>query len=339
MTSQWRYGGLALALVVAQQCGCVFVDGEFMVSGPEVVGNFQRTEKVQSGVEVVVRNGSGDTAVAGGSADEVRVEGTIHVRAANKESADQILATLKQNPPIVQSGRTLTIGEVDRARFPRSNITFDFKIFVPKGAHLNSSSGSGDQSFRDLDGDVEVSAGSGNIEATNLSSRVWVKTGSGDIRMRDIRGEAQVTAASGDVTGENLGSRSEVTASSGTIRLSFLGDEARIKSASGGVIIREAKRGLRVRASSGDILIESLLTSGAVWDVESASGDVDLKLPQASQFQLDAESRSGSVESDFSVASTERYGRRSTIRGSIGQSASSIRLRTHSGRIRLRRTL
>ena len=147
----------------------------------------------------------------------------------------------------------------------------------------------------------------------------------------------QVSAGSGDVTGENLAARTEVTTASGSIRLSYLGGEAVIRNSSGGVTIREAKHSLRVRASSGDVAIESVLTPGALWDVETASGDVDLKLPPQSQFEVDGESRGGGVHADFPLQITDKESKRGILRGSVGQSDSRLRLRSHSGRIRLRK--
>lgn len=328
---------LAISLLVFQS-SCVIVDGEFRVGGPEVVGQFQKTVTVDGSVDLEVKNGSGDTKVYGSSEGQVRVEGKIHVRAGDKARGEEILAQLAQNPPISQFGRAITIGDLDRSRYPRASVSFDFTIFVPKASRILSRSGSGDQSVQDIDGDVELAAGSGDLQVTNIGGRVEAKAGSSDIHLRDIRGDCEVSAGSGDVEAENLAKRAEVRTGSGSIRLSYVGDDVLVQNGSGGVTIREAKGGIRVRASSGDVLIDSVLTPGSFWDIETASGDVDLKMPQSSQFNIHAESRSGSLECGFPVQVTDYEGRRSIIKGSVGHSSCRIRINTVSGRVRLLKT-
>jgi hypothetical protein len=292
---------------------------------------------VSGPVDVEIRNGSGNTVVYGSNDGQVKVDGKVRVRAGDAKRGEEILAQITQIPPVTRSGQTVVIGEVNQSVKNHASISFDFIVYMPRSGRLRSFEGSGDQAIQDIEGRVELTSGSGDIEATNLGERLVARVGSGDITLRDVRGDAELASGSGDISGENLSSRVEARTGSGDIRFSFIGKDLRANTGSGSVVIREAMGNMQIHASSGDIAVHATFIPAALWEIESVSGDVDFKLPSQSPFSLDAVAKNGIIESDFSIPTTHEAGSRQIMRGEIGKSDSRIYVRTSSGRIRIRK--
>ena len=101
-------------------------------------------------------------------------------------------------------------------------------------------------------------------------------------------------------------------------------------------------RNWRLRASArpsdtldGDMDLQTSLTKGARYDIESHSGDIQLSLPDQPGFELETHTFSGRIRIDFPIRSEgpvrdNDRGPRS-IRGTYGDGSSSLRVQTFSG--------
>ena len=83
----------------------------------EVVGKFDRTLKVSGPVTLSITSGSGSVNVTPASDGTVHIVGTIHGntwRRITRDTIERAARAVEANPPIVQSGSTIALGERDR---------------------------------------------------------------------------------------------------------------------------------------------------------------------------------------------------------------------------------
>ena len=126
------------------------------------------------------------------------------------------------------------------------SITYD--VQVPAGQAVELDGGAGDIELHDLDGSVTAIAGSGDISADGLLSRVAkLGAGSGDVSASFDRAPTslRVTAGSGDVSLQVPGGAYRITASTGS------GD----RSVDGLADDPGATRSIMARTGSGDLSI------------------------------------------------------------------------------------
>jgi hypothetical protein len=104
---------------------------------------------------------------------------------------------------------------------------------------------------------------------------------------------------------------------------------------------RLVRRARRIRALSGDLDLQTSLTKGGRYDLESHSGDIQLAMPEQPGFDLDAGTFSGRIRIDFPIKSegpvrdSDRGPR--SVRGTYGDASSSLRLQTFSGDVTVTR--
>jgi len=127
--------------------------------------NFDRTLNVSGSPNVSVSTGSGYIHLNPGSADQVKI--TAHVRSSHGwmsggGDVDSRIQQIVSNPPIVQNGNDITIGERHNGDLYR-NITIDYDITLPKTSTIGATTGSGDQSY--LTGEIEKSCTRAHADA------------------------------------------------------------------------------------------------------------------------------------------------------------------------------
>ena len=203
-------------------------------------GTFDKTLQTNGAVTLNVNTGSGYIHITPGSDSSVHIIGHVHAAKWNSwldsGSPEERVRQVVANPPIEQSGNTISVGKhTDNYR----NISIDYDITTPKGTDLSANSGSGDIHVADLNGPAKINTGSGSIEASGLSGRTNLQTGSGDIRAQ-LSSPSSVKAETG----------------SGSIRLKGVAGE------------------LYAQTGSGDIDAQGQPTSG--WKLQTGSGSVTL---------------------------------------------------------------
>lgn len=104
------------------------------------------------------------------------------------------------------------------------------EVYVPRNGledfYLETKSGN--VSIEELQGTMEICAGSGNIRGEDVQGNLKVTTGSGNITLKDFSGNGQVTAGSGNVKVEALAVTGDLclTTGSGNIRLDLPGESS-----------------------------------------------------------------------------------------------------------------
>ena len=124
-------------------------------------GNFVRTLNVSGSPNVSVSTGSGYIHFNPGSGNQVNI--VAHLRSSHGwmsggNDVDSRIQQIVNNPPIVQNGNDITIGERHNNDLYR-NISIDYDITLPKSSAINAATGSGDVQIQDVGATVKAQSG------------------------------------------------------------------------------------------------------------------------------------------------------------------------------------
>lgn len=308
------------AIVIAPAC---VIDG-----GAGASGSFERTLDVPARVRVDLRNGSGDTTITVGAAGKVHVRGEVRASEVFGEGRRRV-EQVTSNPPIDLTGSLLRIGPTRV-----SNVRITYSIEVPADAILDVSSGSGDVEAHGVEGPVKLASGSGDIRAWDVRQSAEVSTGSGDVTVYDIGGAVDAHTGSGEMKFDRVGGNLRARTGSGDVEVSQPGGRVDARTGSGDIVVTNASRDLRLHTSSGDCDIDGDPARGSLWEIETGSGDVTLDVPSSASFQLHVLGRTSRVNTDIQMVTEESSKRE--LRGRIGSGEARVRVETSSGSVRIR---
>ena len=298
-------------------------------------GSFERTLTVTGPVQLSVVAGSGDVTVRAGAAGRVVVRGTIRESRGWLASGDaaEAIRRVEQQPPIVQEGNAIRVGELDDALNRLVSVSYD--ITVPEATELRAKSGSGDVVAEGLARDVELSSGSGDVRASALKAAARVSTGSGDVRL-DGGVAVRASTGSGDIVATGVRGSASLQTGSGDIRLDLAQDQTgdvSVAAASGEVRITGVRGALDASTASGDLAVDGAI--GGAWSLNTASGDISLTLSGVAGFILDAHTTSGSIDTSLPVTVSGEIERRA-LKGDVRGGGPVLKVRSSSGTIVIR---
>lgn len=261
--------------------------------------NFDRTLNVSGSPNVSVSTGSGYIHLNPGSGTQIHI--VAHVRSSHGwmsggSDVDSRIQQIVTNPPIVQSGNDITIGERHNNDLYR-NITIDYEITLPKASAISAATGSGDVEIHEVGTTVKAQSGSGTVRAHGIQGPATLGTGSGDIELQQT-GPGDVKAETG----------------SGSVRLQGLSGA------------------LKASTGSGDIEAQGQPT--ADWKLTTGSGSVHLVVGNA-HFNLDADTGSGTITVSQPLTMQGSLNRHH-INGVVNGGGPTIRVGTGSGDIQIK---
>lgn len=257
--------------------------------------DFDRTLNVSAAPSVSISTGSGYIHLHSGSSNQVHVVG--HVHASNSwfsGNGDARVQQIVANPPIVQSGNNITIGE-NQPHELFQNISIDYEVTLPQASNIRARTGSGDVEIHDVGSTLKAESGSGTVSADGIHGPADLQTGSGDIELHQTAG--------GDVRAQT---------GSGSIHLSGL------------------VGGLRAGTGSGDIEAGGQPT--ADWKLDTGSGSIQLNLGPSARFTLNASTGSGSVHTAQPIVMQGQINSHH-VNGTVNGGGPYIRANTGSGDI------
>src|ERR1700676_2645178 len=164
--------------------------------------NFDRTLNVSGSPNVSVATGSGYIHLNPGSGNQVHI--VAHVRSSHGwmsggSDVDSRIQQIVSNPPIVQNGNDITIGERHNNDLYR-NINIDYDITLPKASAINAATGSGDVQIQDVGASIKAQSGSGSVRAHGIQGPATLGTGSGDIELQQTGpGDVKAETGSGSI--------------------------------------------------------------------------------------------------------------------------------------------
>jgi len=188
------------------------------------------------------------------------------------------------------------------------NSRVDYEVTVPADASVTLESATGPLHAERLHGDVEAEGANAAVEVKEMSGgHVHVKTMAGPITLTNIRdGHVEVDSVSGDVT---------------------------MNSVTGPLV--------RVSSTSGRILYNGDFGYAGEYRFNSHSGNIEATIPDDASVDVKAQSVRGQVQNDVplqpKVHTAFLLKEGSSFAGTINKAASSVWLRTFSGKIHLKK--
>jgi hypothetical protein len=261
--------------------------------------NFDRTLSVGNSPNLAVSTGSGYIHLHPGSDSQVHIVAHIHSSHGWMGGGSDVDARIREivnNPPIVQSGNDITIGEHHNNDLYR-NISIDYDITLPHASAIAATTGSGDVDIQDVGASLKAQSGSGTVRAHGIKGPATLGTGSGDIEFEQT-GPGDVKAETG----------------SGSIRLHGLSGA------------------LKAGTGSGDIEAEGQPTTD--WKLSTGSGSIHLAVGNV-HFNLDADTGSGSINVAQPITMQGSLNRHH-VTGAVNGGGPTIRANTGSGDIQIR---
>jgi DUF4097 and DUF4098 domain-containing protein YvlB len=322
---------LAIALIALFSAGCE-IDLDAQVSS--AIGRFDRTLQVTAPVDLDVQTGSGAITIRRGTDTQVSISGEIRAHRGfwNNRSAEDRVRALEANPPIVQNGSSIRIGEITDSEL-RRNVGISYEITVPMNTRVRSRTGSGSVTIDSIQGPVEARTGSGSVRLGRIASAATAETGSGSIEVLGATQGLSARTGSGSVEAREIAGSVQAHTGSGRIRVAYTGTgDGDFSTGSGGITVNGLRGRLRAHAGSGSISIEGHPSGD--WAIDSGSGGINLRLPEDASFDLNARSSSGGIHTSHPIAASGRLSRRS-LQGRVRAGGPRLDLSTGSGSITL----
>jgi hypothetical protein len=282
-------------------------------------GTFDRTLTFSGAATVSIATGSGYIHVYPGPDNQFHVIGHVHANAGWMSSDSDAEARVKRvvaEPPIVQSGNIITVGNNHGDSDLYHNIAIDYDVTTPRLTTLKTTTGSGGLEIGGIGGAVTAETGSGAIHVDNIGPSAKLGTGSGSIRATNVHGAASLETGSGSIE----------------LAVTQPGD-VRAQTGSGSIHISGVTGGLRAEAGSGSLEVSGNPT--AEWRLESGSGGIHVTLDPAAHFNLNAETGSGSVQVDRPIVMQGALNKHH-VTGTVNGGGPTLRATTGSGSIAIR---
>jgi DUF4097 and DUF4098 domain-containing protein YvlB len=280
---------------------------------------FDRIVKIGAGADVIVRNISGDTRIAGSASGQIEVHAIKRAPTAARLSNTGIDVTSTANRVEIR------LQSHDQRNSEMA--TVDFDIRVPPDASVDVQTVSGALRVSNVKGSLRATTVSGGLTLEGDSKIAAAASVSGAIHMTNAGGDAaaEVHTVSGDITISGLAAHAvEFHTVSGAVRLTGATAER-----------------ISFRSVSGGFNYEGALSPGGRYDLESHSGDIHVAIPDRPGFEVDATSFSGDVVIDYpirneaTVNTSGRGARLRLARGTYGDGSAVLHLRTFSGAMRI----
>jgi len=282
---------------------------------------FEKTEALAKDGKVILSNLSGSVEIKSWAEAQVKIEALKVSQAASKDlataNADKVLISVQKTGDIL---RIETQYPEHRSRGESMNVSVHYKIWVPEKASVKTTLVSGTLVVDGIGGAFESNVTSGNITLSRLSGGADCYTVSGNVKAADMIGDISLRSVSGGITVERVKGSVETETTSGTIRM----------------IDVSGARSVRGKVLSGNVTYDGQLEKDGKYTLEALSGGLEFTVPSDSGFELEAESFSGGITSDFDVTVSGKLSRRE-LRGVVGKGGTSVRLKTFSGSIRIKK--
>ncbi|HEY7213506.1 MAG TPA: DUF4097 family beta strand repeat-containing protein [Thermoanaerobaculia bacterium] len=254
-------------------------------------------------------------------------------------------------------GHTSTLYRGERVRIYRSQhgsaptLFANLRISLPAGSNLAVRNAVGPVRGGDLEGNVEVDTGSGNVEIASHSGQLLIDTGSGDVVVGSAKGETSIDTGSGDVVVKRLIGNGTVDTGSGDVTIQRVSaGKLSIDTGSGDVIVQEGVVGkvmadtgsgsvkvlgveveeLAAETGSGDVTVRTSLAKARRITAETGSGDVAIHGGPDASFDIESDQGSGDLEVGYADAVLRRSGRK-VVGAKRGDGRTAIHVETGSG--------
>ncbi len=303
---------------------------------------------------IVFDNPRGYIKVTGGDANEVTINGHKTIRAYNKDDADR---SDSDSPVeiIPQGDRLMVRTNQDRVR-SNIRITDDLEITVPRGISVESRGSNGDHEITDVNGDVDIGTGRGDVRLVRIGGNVRVDAGRSEtVHLAEVKGRVDIQGRGNDLDMENIGGQVTIGGTyTGTMDLKGLAKPLQVEGSRGtelnaqavpgritmdlsefdgrditgpmrlvtrarDIRVQQVTQSLEIATERGDIEVTPGKTPLPAIDAQTGAGKIDLFLPEKAAFRLDATAQRGEAVNDFGAGiQKDTQGRSATLSGHVG---------------------
>jgi hypothetical protein len=267
--------------------------------------------QIPSGAWLRIRSHKGDIRVTETSGSAVTVTARTRYRYSGSDEVTYEVKRDGQNVTVCSITRRTrrcdeegydSRGSSDRYdRNDRGEGSADFTVSLPRGIRLLASTGNGEVDVRGAGADVKASSGNGEVNVSGARGTVSASSGNGEVSVDGAEGEV------------------EASTGNGTIR------------------VRTSKGPVSAHTGNGSIDVEmQALPRSDDMDFTTGNGSITVAFPANLSARIDANGSFRNFETDFPI-DLGRGWTGNHVRGTIGSGASSIRLSTGNGQIRLRK--
>jgi DUF4097 and DUF4098 domain-containing protein YvlB len=235
--------------------------------------------------------------------------GPISVKPSSGKTVE-VLATLHSDKVEVDQSQSGDRIDIESHLLPGADAEsgrIDYEIQVPSGARVTLHSMTGTLHAENLKGDLTVEGTNAVVDVREVSdAHVHIKTLDGPVTLTNIRdGHVEINSVGGDVM---------MTSVDGPY--------------------------VQVVSTSGKIHYDGEFGGGGEYSLSSHTGDIEAVAPSYASIDVEARSDHGKVENDFPLSPRHasfpvRAG--SAFVGTVNKAASSVKLRTFSGKIHLKK--
>lgn len=279
----------------------------------------EQERRVERGSRIVVRNGSGD----------IRIEGsdrtTVEAMATERNSSQSVPVSITET----SSGNTriFTVSPVEIARGVGQKINILLEVKVPHFVELEP-----------------IYLRRGNISIINLDGGVNLRTDDGNIRVQWAGspggGLVEVTAGSGNVDLSNIKGDVRIVAISSGITVQCVKGDVAARVTSGQIAVSDTEGDVELNVSSGSASYTGPIHSERRYRLKTLSGNVSMDIPDSVGFTAVLSAYSGQIEKDFQFSNDSqtppsRDNRRVVVKHGDGRGR--IELDSFSGHVRLRK--
>ncbi len=265
----------------------------------------EKTFETPGDVRLLVENEVGLVAITA-SGTETTVVSLLPDTPAAEDLIEQAAVECRTS-----GGRHVVVVKVPRQgmRFIRRN-GVTVRVELPRGSEVNVMAGSADVEITGPIGTAEVATSSGDISTDDVEGDFTSKTASGDITVGSVEGDLKVHTASGDLRCSSVAGRGVFATASGDLEIGAAASLIEVKATSGNVRLGELADGARVVNVSGDVRVLAL--EEGTLNVRSVSGNVSVGVVTGVDLHVDVETMSGEVRSDIPLGDSPGPGRPDT---------------------------
>ena len=285
---------------------------------------FEKTMALAKDGKVDISNISGDIVAMSWNQDQVKIEALKISKADSLEKAKENAAKVKIE--IAQEGNVLRI----ETKYPKgekpwggesTDVSVDYKIWIPERAALKAHSISGDVTAEAIGGMSDLETISGNVRLTKAAGGAECNSISGEVVVAEVTGNIFLKSISGDIKANMIKGSVEAETVSGGVELAEISEASSV----------------RAKALSGEVIYRGRINRQGNYSFKSHSGDVELYLPADSAFDFKAETFSGGIETDFEVKVVGKVSPKE-MSGAVNGGGATLKVSSFSGDIKLKKS-
>ena len=294
------------------------------------------TREFETGAKAVlhVETRAGAVSVESHERDLVHVEAVVHVWSDIADDADEAASLVERGMEqdahrVIVRAPTLPQTEGWSLWGGKRGSRVDYTIRVPVTTAVRVLSRSGRVQIGRTDGRVHAESLSGRLTVSTITGDVTAVAKSGSISVDHIDGNVNIEVKSGRIDVAHVSGTVTVEARSGATDLRDIGGELKVTSHTGSLSIDDARGPVKALGHTGAIRYRGRVLADV--ELRAHTGLIQMAVDPQYPFFIDAESDVGTVHSDLPPR------RGGAPVGRDGAPAPKVRLRTHTGTIRLTR--